>query len=120
MRIYKGLILLFFVISLYASDCEDATTNVALKECLSAKLSLADNDMNVAYVKLMSLLNDKVAKEKLKKTQRAWLTFRDAEAEFSADFMRGGTGAGVLYISTLTSITNTRTKELLEYCKLRD
>ena len=65
----------------------------------------------------MAKLDDKIAKDKLKKSQRAWVAFRDANAEFGADEMRGGTGEGLLYMGTVTQMTRQREKELASYLK---
>jgi uncharacterized protein YecT (DUF1311 family) len=53
--------------------------------------------------------NDAESKEKLKQSQRAWLAFRDAEAEFEG---RGGTMAPTLRYATKTELTQRRIKQL--------
>ncbi len=77
----------------------------------------ADKALNATYKKPMAKLDDKIAKEKLKKERRAWISYRDANAEFSADEMRGGTGEGLLYMGTITQMTEQREKELAQYLK---
>ena len=44
--------------------------------------------------------------------QRAWIVFRDSNARFQSDSMRGGTGQGLIHISTMTDMTIQREKEL--------
>jgi uncharacterized protein YecT (DUF1311 family) len=105
-----------FTKSLLALNCQNATTTVEMKECASADLQKADKALNTTYKKLMAKL-DEIAKEKLKKAQKAWIVYRDANAEFSADEMRGGTGEGLLYMSTVTQMTEQREKELAQYLK---
>ena len=102
---------------LVAMDCQNASTTIEMKECASADLQRADKALNVTYKKLMAKLPDNIAKDKLKKSQRAWIAFRDANAEFSADEMRGGTGEGLLYMGTVTQMTQQREKELAQYLK---
>lgn len=101
----------------FALDCQNASTTVEMRECASADLQKADKALNATYKKLMAKLDDKIAKDKLKKSQRAWIAFRDANAEFSADEMRGGTGEGLLYTGTVTQMTKQREKELAQYLK---
>jgi uncharacterized protein YecT (DUF1311 family) len=103
--------------SAFALDCQNATATMELKECASADLQKADKALNATYKKLMAKLDDKIAKEKLKKAQRAWIAYRDANAEFSADEARGGTAEGLLYMGTITQMTEQREKELAQYLK---
>lgn len=101
----------------FALDCQNASTTIEMKECASADLQKADKALNATYKKLMAKLPDNIAKDKLKKSQRAWIAFRDANAEFSADQMRGGTGEGLLYTGTVTQMTKQREMELAGYLK---
>jgi uncharacterized protein YecT (DUF1311 family) len=47
-------------------------------------------------------------KRKLIKVQRAWLVYRDAEAELEADNVRGGTAYPMEYNGARTKLTNDR------------
>ncbi|TLS96673.1 lysozyme inhibitor LprI family protein [Aliarcobacter cibarius] len=97
--------------SSYALDCENAMDTYSLKECAKIDYDKADKKLNKTYKQVMSLLDDE-GKELLKKSQRAWITFRDLNAEFQSDSMRGGTGQGLIYTSILTEMTIEREKEL--------
>ncbi|PYI62415.1 MAG: hypothetical protein DMF07_13640 [Verrucomicrobia bacterium] len=44
-------------------------------------------------------------KQKLKESQRAWLAFRDAEAAFAADQLRGGSMAPTIRYETMAELT---------------
>jgi uncharacterized protein YecT (DUF1311 family) len=77
----------------------------------SARLKKADDAMNIVYKKLMAKL-DATGQKKLKNAQQAWIKFRDADATFDSDLMRGGSGAGLLYIGSVLGSTETRLKEL--------
>ena len=101
----------------FALDCQNASTTIEMKECASADLQRADKALNAIYKKLMAKLPDNIAKDKLKKSQRAWIAFRDANAEFSADEVRGGTMEGLIYMGTVTYMTEQREKELASYLK---
>ena len=71
----------------------------------------ADAAMNAAYKKLMAKL-DAPDKAKLKKAQRAWLAFRDADAASLASQETGGSMYPMVYSSYVQEITEARTKEL--------
>lgn len=74
----------------------------------------ADKELNQIYAAVRARLDD-VGKEKLRNAQRAWLAFRDAQAELHSDVMRGGSGARLIYVGTQTSMTEQRVKELREH-----
>src|SRR5437867_145258 len=77
----------------------------------------ADAAMNEAYKPFMNKI-DKEAQAKLKSAQRAWVAFRDAQAELEADLAaRGGSMVPMIYNRTRTEITKARTKELEKLLK---
>lgn len=71
----------------------------------------ADKELNKVYKQLLGTLDDEGAKL-LKASQRAWITFRDAEATFAADEARGGSMSPMLYSGTLGRLTEQRTEML--------
>lgn len=71
----------------------------------------ADAALNKIYLQVLSKLDDE-GKAKLKVAQRAWVVFRDAQAELDADIMRGGSAAPLLRAGSLTGTTRHRTDEL--------
>ena len=74
--------------------------------------AIADAHLNQVYKRLMSKL-DQASQAKLKKTQRTWIVFRDAEADFQADRVaRGGSMAPMIYAGTQAEETKTRTRDL--------
>lgn len=75
----------------------------------------ADAQLNAVYKKVVGSLPDEKAVELLRKSQRAWLTFRDAEAASYADAMRGGSAAPLLFYGQQTQLTRSRIKQLREY-----
>ena len=59
---------------------------------------------------------DEEAKERLKKSQRAWIAFRDAEAAFRADAeARGGSMWPLVHEGIRGALTKERVKMLREY-----
>lgn len=114
-------ILLFFsflmLINLYALDCKNAYSTADMNECENLKYIQADKKLNETYKKLISKL-DPEAKELLKKAQKAWIVYRDSNADFNADSMRGGSGQSLLHISTSTDMTIKREEELSSFLRI--
>lgn len=75
----------------------------------------ADKKLNEAYRKLVPLLPDKAAVDKLREAQRAWIRFRDLECRFAGDPMRDGTAEPLLRAGCQTRLTGERTKQLQTY-----
>jgi uncharacterized protein YecT (DUF1311 family) len=55
---------------------------------------------------------DTEGKKMLKQSQRAWLTFRDAEVAFAVDEVRGGSMAPTLRYETMAELIEQRIKQL--------
>jgi uncharacterized protein YecT (DUF1311 family) len=94
-----------------ANGCENPSTTAAMRACENTRYETADRQLNQIYGRLMRDL-DKNRQEKLRVAQRAWLQFRDANAEFLASAADGGTLAPLLKITALADMTEARTKEL--------
>lgn len=80
----------------------------------AAEFAKADKELNEVYAKVLGVLDD-TSKEKLKKSQRAWVAYRDAEADFSADAeARGGSMWPLVHEGTRTRLTKERVRSLKE------
>ena len=76
--------------------------------------TIADKELNAVYAKVLANLDDE-AKEHLKKAQRAWVAFRDAEASFRADAeARGGSMWPLIHEGVRSRLTKERVKSLKE------
>ena len=74
----------------------------------------ADKELNEVYAKVLANLDDE-AKENLKKAQRAWVAWRDAEADFRADAeARGGSMWPLVLEGIRSRLTKERVKGLKE------
>lgn len=71
----------------------------------------ADAALNVVYKKLMAKL-DPPDQVKLKKAERAWLLFRDADADSLASQQTGGSVYPLVRAEIAQDLTEARTKEL--------
>ena len=77
-----------------------------------ADFEKADAELNRVYKKTLSDL-DAEGQKKLKAAQRAWIAFRDTQAEFDADSeARGGSMYPMIYYGGLARLTRERIKQL--------
>jgi uncharacterized protein YecT (DUF1311 family) len=93
------------------TDCQAAQTTADMRACENARYEKAERELSAAYERLMSRL-DPVARDKLRLAQRAWLKFREAQADFRADAARGGTLAPLIRITVWADMTEARTADL--------
>ena len=78
---------------LLAAPCfVSAQSQHAMNQEAGRDAAAADKDLNAVYKKVLAAQQDDEGKALLKAAQLAWLAYRDAEAKFSADEMRGGAG----------------------------
>ena len=83
-----------------------------MRQTAGTDFEKADKKLNAVYTKLLSTL-DAGGKQKLLASEKAWLTYRDAQARFEADYnARGGNMASVFYNTACTEITEERIKTL--------
>ena len=81
----------------------------------AAEFAKADKELNEGYAKVIGVLDDE-AQEMLKRSQRAWVAFRDAEAAFQADAeARGGSMWPLVHEGVRGKLTKERVKALREY-----
>ena len=89
----------------------EAQSQGAMNQQAYADFKKADAALNRIYAQVLAKL-DEEGQTKLKTAQRAWVVFRDAQAEVDADEMRGGSAARGLRAASLTEATRQRTQEL--------
>ena len=78
----------------------------------AADFRAADVRLNRIYQKVLAASSDDEARTKLIKAQRAWIVYRDAQAEFEADEARGGSMEPMLRWGTMAALTRERIKAL--------
>jgi uncharacterized protein YecT (DUF1311 family) len=94
-----------------------AQSQAEMNQQAAKDFDVADAAMNEAYKPFMHKI-DKEAQTKLKSAQRAWVAFRDTQAELEADLAaRGGSMVPMIYNGCRTEITKARTKELQKLLK---
>jgi uncharacterized protein YecT (DUF1311 family) len=92
-------------------------TQIELNREAAADFEKADAQLNDIYKRVLASATsvDEERKQKLINAQRAWLLFRDAEAEFEADEVRGGTAYPMEHDGVLTNLTEERVKTLRQF-----
>lgn len=90
-----------------------AQSTAEMKQDAGTRFDQADKAMNAAYQQLMKILNEE-GRKRLRETQRAWITYRDAQAGFDSHHFVGGTAEGLERTGSLELLTRERTKRLIE------
>lgn len=91
-----------------------AITTIEIRQCLAQELSYYDKKLNASYNELISKLA-KHQQDSLKKAQRAWLAYRNAECDFAAFSEQPGTIAPVIITTCFINMTKNRVNELNTY-----
>lgn len=104
-------LLAFSMRSVYALDCNNATTQADINQCANAGYKKADAQLNKAYREVYSRV-DATRVPQLKVAQNAWIRFRDADCSFQTSSARGGSMYASVLASCLEGKTSARTKEL--------
>ena len=107
---YIFVLLLLAVIELPAHAQNQSEMNREAE----AAFAKADAELNRVYAKVVATL-DEGSRAKLKASQRAWIAFRDAQAEFEMDNeARDGSMAPMIYAGVRSSLTKARLTEFKE------
>ena len=96
-----------------------AQTQAKMNASAYADYNKADAELNRVYKSLMRA-QDATGAAKLKKAQRTWLLFRDAEMMFAGDAMRGGSAEPLVMYGAAARLTQARVKDLNTHLKIRE
>jgi uncharacterized protein YecT (DUF1311 family) len=100
----------------YASCIQAAhAVDPKMLECADTELSRQDKELNAVYAELMKR-SDGNAKEALRKAQRAWVAFRDAEALY-INGKDGGSLDRIMAVESQIALTTARTAQLRNHLK---
>ncbi len=97
-----------------AGDEPEDLSQAGMNERAAVDFQKADVKLNAVYKKVMAWQIDAAGREKLKKAERLWVQFRDAECESEADEARGGTIAPMVYSNCGERLTLERTAQLAD------
>jgi uncharacterized protein YecT (DUF1311 family) len=101
------------LVSLFISVAHaHAQTQAAMNAQARAEFERADAELNKTYHAVLAKLRDTESKQKLKETQRAWITSRDTAAAHAADEAGGGSMAPTIRYETMAELTQQRIKQL--------
>jgi uncharacterized protein YecT (DUF1311 family) len=105
--------------SALAQECDRSDeTQSGLNICAAADYKAADAKLNADYSEIMKRLSDNAdARKLLQESQRAWVTFRDAECKFSSSGVEGGSIYPLVYSGCLQTLTDARVEQLGAYLK---
>jgi len=108
---YLVRLLLFFVRTLTTAQCKDAVCTKEMQGCMEPERKKSNAELNRVYPESLKKLNPEQS-ALLKKAQRAWLIYRDAQCE--ADYKRfaGGTAAPLALTQCRVTLNQERTKTL--------
>jgi uncharacterized protein YecT (DUF1311 family) len=120
-RLLLALTPLLFVAVAKADDCANAITQGEMNQCAAKESKAADHELNSLYKQITARLKDNPdAKNMLVKAQRAWIGFRDAECEFSASGVEGGSVYPLIYDNCITTQTKARVEAFKTYLKCKE
>jgi len=112
---------LFTSIAHAAVDCANASDQSTMNQCAGQEYKAADKELNAVYQQITARLKENAeGKKLLVSAQRAWIGFRDAECNFSASGVAGGSVYPLIYSNCLTSVTKVRTEALKQYLKCEE
>ena len=106
-----------------AADGCDAPglSQAELNDCYGNAYKKADAELNVLYRQITARLKDDKATTKLLvAAQRAWVAFRDAECDFSASGVSGGSAHGMILAICLVRLTAKRIDDFKDYLKCQE
>ncbi|WP_312981443.1 lysozyme inhibitor LprI family protein [Atlantibacter sp.] len=94
-----------------AQDCEKAATQMELNQCAGEEYKKADGELNAAYKKVFTRAS-KEQQDLLKQSQNAWIKVRDADCNFIASGVEGGSIQPMIFSQCLADKTRERTAYL--------
>lgn len=121
MRIWPLATVLLAAVMLAAGParaaCEDdATTQAELNDCAGQSFAKSDLALNGLYREIMQRLGrDSAEARQLVAAQRAWIAFRDAECDFAASGVEGGSIYPMTVVNCRDTLTQRRIDDLKFY-----
>lgn len=105
--------------SAHASDCAEAQTQQQLNQCFQQAYAQADARLNAQFEQILGRLQeDAVATRDLRRAQRAWLAYRDAECRFASPVQ--GSAAGMVLTQCLARLTRQRSEDFQRYLQCKE
>jgi uncharacterized protein YecT (DUF1311 family) len=115
MKFFLTLVVFASIPTMAASCYDTAMTQASISDCAQLEHQDRDNNLNSSYKALMKkFVANKEFKEKLKKAQRAWISYRDLELDL---IDQGGSSSSMCRDNRLVQLNKERAdylKSLLE------
>jgi uncharacterized protein YecT (DUF1311 family) len=86
--------------------CAGASTQLDMNTCAANEYQKADQRLTVVYHSF------KPVSDKLRASERAWISYRDAECAFAGEYVQGGSMQPMVIANCMTDLTNERIKTL--------
>lgn len=100
----------------WADDCDNASDQATMNECAGKSFKASDTELNTLYKQIEARLKDDQDKAKLLvAAQKAWIAFRDAECDFSAAGVAGGSVYPMIVLQCRDGLTQNRVKDFKTY-----
>ncbi len=109
---FAPLALLLLAAPATAKDvCSNAADQNTMNRCAEDEFERTDKVLNKVYQDTMKGLDDH-GRDLLKKSERAWIAFRDAECTYQNEANEGGSIYPLVYAGCQTTLTKDRIKQL--------
>lgn len=122
--IFAAGILAFPTPSFSTDACSESADTATMLSCINDELSAVDAELNLLYGELLSRLQhwDRTGdagtigfETRLRESQRAWITFRDAECALRASVMEGGSAQPLIENGCRAALTRERNMHLRKH-----
>lgn len=109
MKIFAKIVLVLFLCGWSAG----AWAQSEATQDADAWFKKADAELNQVYKTVLAKISDPQQKQELEKAQKAWVAFRDADAQFRAGVSSGGGSSYTTdMLGNMAEMTDARTKDL--------
>lgn len=112
-------------------NCADPQSNLEMKLCAGRDLDKADAELNAVYAEAIKSAREQYLstrtvpgyqsmpnlEDTLRKAQRAWIAFRDANCEYHRQIYYDGSHAPLAFLLCKADMTKQRVKELQSIVK---
>lgn len=116
-----GFSLLAIAPSAHAADCDSLSNQSAMNQCINNEYKASDAELNKLYKEISQRLkDDQDTLKALRTSQRAWVSFRDAECDFAAINTQGGSIHSMLITSCRNELTQARVKDFTKYLSCQE
>ncbi|HEY4940237.1 MAG TPA: lysozyme inhibitor LprI family protein [Rhizomicrobium sp.] len=92
-------------------SCDNAMSQNEMSACAEDAFARTDKVLNKVYQDTMKGLDDH-GRDLLKTSERAWVSFRDAECAYQNESNEGGSIYPMVYAGCQTTLTKDRIKQL--------